>query len=461
MKTPMMTTLRMTEEQRCQLQRHLFPGDGQEMVALALCGSSLATDRQAYCVHEIIEIPRDACTLRTAVTVQWDVHVLIPVLEKALKRGLWVLKIHSHPGNYERFSPQDDQTDTDLAKGIGSILDRESCLISAFMMPAGKIYGRIVNTTAGFTAIDQIMVVGDTVSFMHVNLLNLGNDKDLRTRQAFGDGTTNLLRSLSVGVVGCSGTGSWVVELLGRLGVGRLILVDPDTIEKKNLNRIVNSTAKDLDRPKVHVLADSVRAVGFGTIVETHAKEIACAGVVKALASCDFLFGCMDSADGRETLNRIATYYLLPYVDIGVRLDADGHGGVEQICCALHYLLPGGSSLLSRGVITAKQVEAQSLQRTNPEQYDSRHNEGYVKGVAVDRPAVVSINGFIATHAVNEMLARLHPFRRDSNEEFRYQLFSLCDGAWLRQSDGPPCQFLSRYVGRGDAQPLLGNPALS
>ena len=64
---------------------------------------------------------------------------------------------------------------------------------------------------------------------------------DLRTRQAFGDGTTDLLRSLSVGVAGCSGTGSWVIELLGRLGIGRLVLVDPDTIECKNMNRIVNS----------------------------------------------------------------------------------------------------------------------------------------------------------------------------------------------------------------------------
>jgi hypothetical protein len=457
------TILRLTEEQRHRLKNHLFPGDGREAVALALCGTLAGTDRRVYCVHDIIEIPWSACALRTETTVQWDVQTLVPVLEKALKRGLYVLKIHSHPNSYEQFSNQDDQTDLELTKGIESILDRSPSLLSAFMTPDGKICARVVCDKIGFELIDQVMIVGDSVTFMQHPSVGRDDDMDLRTRQAFGDGTTNLLQSLSVGVVGCSGTGSWIVELLGRLGVGRLVLVDPDSIERKNLNRIVNSTLADAEqkRAKVEVLAAAVRAMGFGTTVETYAKDLSHSDVVKALAGCDFLFGCMDSADGRDALNRVATFYLVPYIDIGVRLDADGVGGIEQICCAVHYLIPGGSSLLSRGVITPEQVNADAMHRTDPEQYHALRKEGYIKGIAVDRPAVVSVNGFAATHAVNEMLARLHPFRRDSNEEFRYQLFSLSDGAWLRLPDGLPCKLLVRQVGRGDTQPLLGNPSLS
>ena len=60
----------------------------------------------------------------------------------------------------------------------------------------------------------------------------------LRHAQAFGTGTTALLRNLSVAIVGCSGTGSIVAEQLARLGAGRLVLVDPDRVEEKNLNRI-------------------------------------------------------------------------------------------------------------------------------------------------------------------------------------------------------------------------------
>jgi len=385
------------------------------------------------------------------------------MLEKALKRGLYVLKIHSHPNGYSQFSSQDDQTDLELTKGVESILDRSPSLLSAFMMSDGRIYARVVCGETGFKPIDQVMVVGDTVIFMQQSSVDRRDDLDLRTRQAFGDGTTNLLRTISIGVVGCSGTGSWIVELLGRLGVGRLVLIDPDTIEKKNLNRIVNSTLADAEqkRAKVEVLAEAVRTMGFGTTVETYTKDLCHPEIVRTLAGCDFLVGCMDSADGRDILNRIATYYLLPYIDIGIRLDADGTGGIEQICCAIHYLIPGGSSLLSRGVITPEQVNADAMHRTDPEQYNALRKEGYIKGIAVDRPAVVSVNGFAATHAVNEILARLHPFRRDPNEEFRYQLFSLSDGAWLRLPDGLPCKLLVRQVGRGDTQPLLGNPSLS
>lgn len=58
-------------------------------------------------------------------------------------------------------------------------------------------------------------------------------------------------------VVGVSGTGSLVTELLARKGIGHLILIDFDTIERKNLNRIVNSTAADADanRSKTWMMA--------------------------------------------------------------------------------------------------------------------------------------------------------------------------------------------------------------
>lgn len=460
---PKEITLRLLEAHRTRLSNHLFPGDGRESVALALCGGRYGGDRNIYCVHEVVEVPIEACVLRTNAAVRWNVERLIPVLENALIRRLCVMKIHSHPPGCVRFSPQDDATDIELVKSVEGILDRSSCLLSAFMLPDGEIHARIVDGSNGFAPIERLTVTGDQLDVFQPERPIELNELDLRTRQAFGDGTTNLLRRLSVGVVGCSGTGSWVVEMLARLGIGRLVLVDPDHVERKNLNRIPNSKMTDADqkRRKVEVLAEAVRLIGYGTMVQTYASDLTARAAVQALAGCDFLFGCMDSADGRDLLNRISTYYLLPYIDVGVRLDADGNGGIEQICCAVHYLIPGGSSLLSRGVITAEQVQAQAMYRTNPEQHASLEKEGYIKGVAVDRPAVVSVNGFAASHAVNEMLARLHPFRRDANEEFRHQVFSLCDGGWHRIADGPVCPFLTKYVGRGDAEPLLGSPALS
>ena len=56
---------------------------------------------------------------------------------------------------------------------------------------------------------------------------------------------TGLVSLFVLAALGCSGTGSIVVEQLARNCIGELVLVDSDHVEHKNLNRIVNSTADD------------------------------------------------------------------------------------------------------------------------------------------------------------------------------------------------------------------------
>jgi tRNA A37 threonylcarbamoyladenosine dehydratase len=63
-------------------------------------------------------------------------------------------------------------------------------------------------------------------------------------------------------VIGVSGTGSIVAEQLTRLGFGRVILIDSDKIERRNLNRILNAALNDADslRPKVEMFAAAIAA---------------------------------------------------------------------------------------------------------------------------------------------------------------------------------------------------------
>ena len=104
--------------------------------------------------------------------------------------------------------------------------------------------------------------------------------------------------------------------------------------------------------------------MGLGTVVDTYPASLFDARAVRAVASCDVVFGCMDSIDGRHLLNKLATFYLLPYFDMGVKIEADGAGGVDQVCGTVHYLQPGGSSLLSRHVYTMEQVRAAGIYST-------------------------------------------------------------------------------------------------
>ncbi|MCA8930643.1 MAG: ThiF family adenylyltransferase, partial [Alphaproteobacteria bacterium] len=192
---------------------------------------------------------------------------------------------------------------------------------------------------------------------------------------------------------------------LARLGVGELVIVDDDTIEERNLNRILNATAADAEagRPKVAVLSEAVTHMGTGTQVITLERSLWSPEAIEAVAQCDIVFGCMDTIDGRFLLNTLATNYQLPYFDLGVRIHAvpEGprRGEIVEVCGSVHYLTPGGSSLISRGLLSLDDVRAAGLARTDPEAHARQIADGYVSGVAVRRPAVISLNMLIGSLA--------------------------------------------------------------
>jgi hypothetical protein len=254
-----------------------------------------------------------------------------------------------------------------------------------------------------------------------------------------------------------------VIEQLARLGIGRLVLVDSDHIEEKNLNRIRNASRLDayLKRPKVEVMARAIAAMGFATEVEIIPDDLATPRAIKAVAECDVVFGCMDGVEGRHLLNRLAAFYVMPYFDVGVRLDADGIGGINEACGAVHYLRPDGSTLQDRKVYTDAQLKAAGLRRTDPRSYRDQIRAGYIRGVAEDRPAVISINMQMASKAVNEFLARLHPYRHDDNAEFAAVRTSFIQGTDYRECEEFVSQSFFPHIGKGDVRPLLSMPELS
>ena len=152
---------------------------------------------------------------------------------------------------------------------------------------------------------------------------------------------------------------------------------------------------------------------------------------------------------------------MIPYFDLGVRIDADGKGSVDQVCGSVHYIKPGGSSLLSRNLFSMEQVRAAGLHRTDPEQYKKLLDEGYIRGIQEDRPAVIQLNTLIASIAINELLARLHPYRIDPNGDFGIVRVSLSHGIFDHEPDGVACPVIGRHVGRGDVEPMLDMPELS
>jgi hypothetical protein len=459
----MQIKLRLTEKVHSELKNHLFPGDGLEAVAVALCGRRRDISNHCLTVQEVVPIPYSECKVRKHDRVTWSTQRLIPLLEKASRRDLAILKIHSHPGGYDQFSSVDDDSDSDLFNSIFGWTDSKFPNASAIMMPGGRMFGRAILPNGEFQPIDSILVPGNDILFWPSEnggrLLQFAQ----RHTQLFGKGTTQRLQKMSVAVVGCSGTGSPVIEQLVRLGVGRLVLVDPDHVEERNLNRILNATREDayLRRPKVEVMARAIAAMGFSTELEIIADNLATPRAVKAVSGCDVVFGCMDGVEGRHLLNRLSAFYVLPYFDIGVKLEADGNGGIDEACGAVHYVRPDGSSLLDRKVYTIAQLKAAGLKRTDPKAYREQVQAGYIRGVNEDRPAVISINMHMASTAVNEFLARIHPYRLDANADFAIVRTSFIQGTNYPEAEGIASGTFFPHIGKGDVRPLLSMPEIS
>ncbi len=461
----MRVKLRLTGKQYGLLQAHLFPGDGKEAVALALCGRNAGPDVHCLSIHRIEVVPYAECSVRAPDRLVWRTDRVRSLLDEAARRGLAILKIHSHPNGFEDFSMTDTVSDKELFESISSWLDAPLPHASAVMLPNGRIFGRVYYGDGAIMEVDIVAVAGEQLLFFHRLPDELEHLPGFTKRhaQAFGKGTTRRLRRLTIAVIGCSGTGSIVLEQLARLGVGRLVLVDPEPIEDLNLNRILNARKRDARavRSKVDVQADAITEAELDCEVVRLRKSVCDPEVVKAVAECDVVFGCMDGAEGRHLVNRLAAFYLVPYFDVGVRLEADGEGGIDQICGQVNYLQPDGSSLLSRKVITMKQVEAEGLKRTNPTEYVAQVRAKYIRGVEEDRPAVISVNMHYASLCVLEFLARLHPYRDDGNTGFAQFGSSLTQVRFVQTEDGTACKVLARHVGRGDVLPLLEMSSLS
>lgn len=310
---------------------------------------------------------------------------------------------------------------------------------------------------------DVSTVAGGNIKFKFSEHATADTEWNLRTEQAFGKGTMELLSKLSIGVVGVSGTGSIVAEQLARLQVGQLILVDDDKVEEKNLNRILNSTHIDAEtnKNKAEMMAQAIRNSGSKCMPVPLPTVLGVPTTVRVLSQCDVIFGCVDSADGRDQMNQLSSYYCIPYFDLGVKLVADGKGGIEEISGAVHYIKPGGSSLMSRHVYSPEDVAAASLLRNDEEEYRKRLEAKYIKGVKESSPAVISVNMQVASWAVLDFLDRLHQYRIVDNNLYESIHIDMTETAIWRDSITPPCKFYGRNVGRGDKNPLLGMPSLS
>ncbi|MCG8043802.1 MAG: ThiF family adenylyltransferase [Candidatus Thiodiazotropha endolucinida] len=412
-------------------------------------------------VQEVISLPGSGYRSRSGLHVTWSTEVLLPLLGRLAEEKLCLIKCHSHPGGVAAFSELDDQSDRSLLPHCYGW--HPDGLHGSLVLTETLAAARIVHPGGFFEPIDAIWSIGDSWEDLTEKLAISSDPAQQRLRQAFGDGTYAALKQLRVGVVGASGTGSLVIEALARTGVGELILVDPETVEDVNLNRVLHSTPDHVQAnvSKVDLSAGAVASMQFGTVVTTLNQSLHDPGVISSLAGCDVLLGCVDNREARQLLCRLSAFYLLPYLDTGVAIHATETGEIQSVTAAVNYFRPG-QSFLSRGIFDGEALRAESLARSDPDHHAALADAGYVRGARVDRPAVMPLNMIAAGWMVMELLERLHAYRDPEQRRYLAETFVSLDMGFARgREDDALCPALEPIIGRGDVTPPLGLPALS
>lgn len=457
MKTPIQK-ITIPESKFIELKNHLFPGDGLEAVSFLICGFATRDDGAYLSAQKVFNIPHGSC-VRESHFIQWPVREILHLFEIASRQNLCLIKVHSHPNKFTEFSSVDDQSDRELFPKIYELTKDDLFHASLLMNHDGSLIARHVNAAGEFSDVPKIVVPGADIKFFVRNDGHEISSSQLkRSKQVFGEGTVRKLQGLKVGVVGTSGTGSPVISQLQRNGAGEIVIVDPKISRDVNMNRIHQLKMSDVEAGlyKADVIRADIEASGTPTKVKCFTADLEDEEVIKELSTCDVLFGCMDSVRGRHLLNKISSFYCIPLFDVGVQLKADGFGGVQSVWASFHYLVPGGSSLFSRNVYNMEALKAETIKHEDPQHFEDLEKNKYIKDADESAPAVISVNGAIASFAVMDLLARVHPYRDEPNTVFNAFRINFREFEVYKKTYDGVCPLFERTLSKGDTVPLLG-----
>ena len=427
--------------------------------------SSIAADpwsaapRTRLVSHQFDEVGGADARSASPVHVTWGTAGFMRLLSAAKAAGYVPAIVHTHPGSAAFFSDQDNTNEAELArtafnKGLPG-------LVSIVLGGDGSVRARMWSPGGEVVDAATVQQVGGRFRrWTHAQADGANTNHLDRQARLFGDGFNALVGSLRVAVVGCGGTGSAVALLLARLGIGHILLIDDDVVELTNLNRIHGSRRSDAveKRPKIEVIAREIAAAELGVQVVPMKGWTSGGDMRDALKSCDFIFGCTDDHAGRIMLNRLAYFFGIPVIDVGLRMAPLSYGAGHNINGRVTTLTPGRTCLLCSGVVNARRAAEEALERTNPTEFQKRKEEAYVIGAGDPAPAVVTFTTEMACVAVNELIAALTGFHgEDGMVANRSRRFHARDDRFLATTPNAACPVCMSpmFWGRADTEPFL------
>lgn len=119
-------------------------------------------------------------------------------------------------------------------------------------------------------------------------------ERTIRAEMLLGHEAMEKLENSHVAVFGLGGVGSWCAEALARSGVGRMTLVDRDTVGESNINRQLCAYSSTVGRAKTEVMAEHLRDVNPDIRVSCIEGHYEAADRERFFADYDFVVDCID-----------------------------------------------------------------------------------------------------------------------------------------------------------------------
>jgi adenylyltransferase/sulfurtransferase len=201
------------------------------------------------------------------------------------------------------------------------------------------------------------------------------------------------LLEANVVVVGAGALGNEALKLLALMGVGRIHIVDFDTIELSNLTRMVLFNEKDIGRTKAEVAAERTRQLNPDTqVTYTHGNleyDLGWGGYKEA----DLVLGCLDSIDARLSLNRICQMVGVPWMN----------GGIGVTEGEVSYFDPDQGACFEC-----------TMTDSMWEQRNQRYSCGWLRSLVQEQkvPTTATIASIVAAIMVNQAFLVLHDDRK-------------------------------------------------
>lgn len=312
--------------------------------------------------------------------------------------------VHTHPSHAHSpsFSGIDRASNTKMLDNLSAILPDKP--LGSIVLGGDGGCGAVFDD-GKIKAVDAIKIVGSTLEWVNTDggaeeKAGTGGATYDRQVRALGARGHRSIRRMTVSIVGAGGTGSSVAVQLARMGVGRLVLVDKDTIDETNLPRVYGSRPDDVGRPKANVLCDHIRSFSDSQVRSVHG-DVADAAAKDALLESDVMFSCTDNFTSRSIINEISGRYYIPLIDVGCRIVLDSDKSIRQAVAKTQVVTPVSSCLWCNGTLDGRLILYESF----PDEEKRRlAEEGYYDGLD-KQPSIISLTTMAATLAVNKFLA--------------------------------------------------------